>query len=151
MYEKYGLYYFLIMETELIKPNFPQEFDVLIIDYFEETCTIKRNKVIDKFLRKSNKVYKRIENYYDKYTLRFLLDGKEIYKFYYSDVGYPEKAVKLMKSILIEYASFWYHANMPYDVYIKQLYVLVFRSVFYFQRKGINLNNYKSKNQSQEL
>lgn len=96
----------MIMETELIKPNFPQEFDVLIIDYFEETCTIKRNKVIDKFLRKSNKVYKRIENYYDKYTLRFLLDGKEIYKFYYSDVGYPEKAVKLMKSILIEYASF---------------------------------------------
>lgn len=106
MYEKYGLYYFSITETELIKPDFPQEFDVLIIDYFEETCTIKRNKVIDRFLRKSNKVYKGIENYYDKYTLRFLLDGKEIYKFYYSDVGYPEKAVKLMKSILIEYASF---------------------------------------------
>lgn len=32
-----------------------------------------------------------------------MLDGQEIYKFYYSDVGYPEKAVELMKIILIEY------------------------------------------------
>ena len=93
------------METELIRPDFPKEFDALTIEYFGETCTIKKNKVIDRFLRKSNKVYKEIENCYDKYTLRFLLDGKEIYKFYYSDVCYPEKAVELMKSILKEYIT----------------------------------------------
>lgn len=106
MYEKYGLYYFSLMETELIRPDFPKEFDTLTIEYFGEIYTIKKNKVIDRFLRKSNKIYKEIENCYDKYTLRFLLDGKEIYKFYYSDVCYPEKAVELMKSILTELVSF---------------------------------------------
>lgn len=105
MYKKYGLYYFAIMDEELVEPNFPKVFDTLEIEYFKETYTIKRNKIVDRFLRKSNKVYKEIENYYDKYTLRFLLEGKEIYKFYYSDVGYPEKAVDLMKNILIEYVS----------------------------------------------
>ena len=103
MYEKYGLFYFSIMETEWMKTDFPQEFDSLVIEYFGKVCTIKRNKVIDRFLRKSNKVYKEIENYYDKYTLRFMSNGKEIYKFYYNDVCYTEKAARLMKSILIDY------------------------------------------------
>lgn len=105
MYNKYGLYYFTIMETELIKPDFPKEFDELIIEYCGEKCTIKRNKVIDRFLRKSNKIYKEIDNYYDKYTLRFLNNGKEVYKFYFSDACYPDKAVELMRSILTEYTS----------------------------------------------
>ena len=103
MYKKYGLYYFSILENELIKPDFPKNFDILIIEYFEQKCIISRNKIVDRFLRKSNKVYKGIENYYDKYTLRFLLKGKEIYKCYFSDVAYPEKAVELMKNILVEH------------------------------------------------
>ncbi|WP_285945706.1 DUF6896 domain-containing protein [Thomasclavelia cocleata] len=103
MYKKYDLYYFSLSECELITPNFPKSFNTLIIDYFDKRYILKRNKIIDRFLRKSNKVYKEIENYYDKYILRFMLDGQEIYKFYYSDVGYPEKAVELMKIILIEY------------------------------------------------
>lgn len=102
MYKKDGLYYFSIMESDLIKPDFPQVFDKLLIDYFGETYEIKRNKVIDRFLRKSNRVYKDIEKYYDKYTLRFFSDGEEVFVFYYSDVGYPEKAIDLMKSILAE-------------------------------------------------
>ena len=102
MYKRYGLYYFSMLESELITPNFPKEFDTLIINHFEEEYVINRNKVIERFLRKSNKVCKGIENYYDRYILRFMLNGKEIYKFYFSDVGYPEKAVNLMKSILAD-------------------------------------------------
>lgn len=103
MYKKYGLYYFHLLESELIIPDFPNEFDTLVIDYFEKRYILNRNKLIDRFLRKSNKVYKEINNYSDKYILRFILNGKEIYKFYYSDVGYPEKAVELMKNILKDY------------------------------------------------
>lgn len=103
MYKKYELYYFSMLESELIKPDFPKEFDVLIVHYFDKTYTINRNKVVERFLKKSNKVYKEIQNYYDKYILRFMLNEKEVYRFYYSDAGYPEKAVELMKSILADY------------------------------------------------
>lgn len=103
MYKKYDLYYFSILESELMTPEFPKEFDVLLVEYFGEKYILKRNKMVDRFLRKSNKVYKNIENYYDKYTLRFMLKDKEVYSFYYSDFGYPEKAIELMQNILIEY------------------------------------------------
>lgn len=103
MYKKYNLYYFSLLENELMVPNFPKEFDVLIIDYFGKRYSINRNKEINRFLRKSNKVYKGIEKYNDKYTLKFILNGKEIYRFYYSDIGYPDKAVELMKNMLINY------------------------------------------------
>ena len=102
MYKKNGLYYFSIHEEDLIKPDFPQMFDMLVVDYFGKSYKIQRNKVVDRFLRKSNRVYKEIEGFYDKYTLRFILNGEEIYKFYYSDICYSEKANELMKSILID-------------------------------------------------
>lgn len=103
MYKKYGLYYFSLLDNEWIKPDFPKEFDTLMIEYFEQKCVIDRNKIIDRFLRKSNKVYKGVENYYDKYTLKFIFKGKEIYTYYFSDIAYPEKAVELMKNILVEH------------------------------------------------
>lgn len=105
MYEKYGLYYFSIPETEWIIADFPKEFDTLIIERLGKTYTFQRNKLVDRFLRKSNKVYKNIEDYYDKYTLRFMLNGKEIYQCYFSDVGYPPKAVELMKSMVNNYGK----------------------------------------------
>ena len=50
--------------------------------------------------RKSKKIYKQIENNPNKYILRFILDGKEIFSILYSDIGYPENAVKIMDEIL---------------------------------------------------
>lgn len=100
MYKKYDLYYFVIPKDQLISPRFPNEFDTMIIQHFDEEYIIKRCKVIDRFLRKSNRIDKRIENYRDKYILRFLLKGKEVGQVYYSDIGYPEKAIELMNVIL---------------------------------------------------
>lgn len=60
-----------------------------------------RNKVIDRFIRKSRRVYNSIEKSLNKYTLRFILEGKEIYSIPYDDIGYPENAVRIMNDILI--------------------------------------------------
>lgn len=100
MYKKYDLYYFTIPISETFEPSFPKEFDTLIIEHFDSKWIIPKNKVIDRFLRKSRRVYNQIEKSLNKYTLRFMLNGKEIYSIPYDDIGYPENAVKIMSDIL---------------------------------------------------
>ncbi|MDE5778975.1 MAG: hypothetical protein K2I10_10800 [Lachnospiraceae bacterium] len=101
MYKKYDLYYFSIPISETFEPNFPKEFDTLIIEHFDSKWIIPRNKMIDRFIRKSRRVYNHIEKSLNKYTLRFMLDGKEIYSIPYDDIGYPQNAVRIMREILI--------------------------------------------------
>lgn len=101
MYQKYDLYYFSIPISETFEPDFPKEFDTLIIEHFDSKWTIPRNKVIDRFIRKSRRVYNSIEKSLNKYTLRFIFEGKEIYSIPYDDIGYPENAVRIMNDILI--------------------------------------------------
>lgn len=101
MYQKHDLYYFSIPISETFEPSFPKEFDTLIIEHFDSKWIIPRNKVIDRFIRKSRRVYSHIEKSLNKYTLRFILDGKEVYSILYDDIGYPENAVKIMSDILI--------------------------------------------------
>lgn len=100
MYQKYDLYYFIIPENETFEPAFPKDFDILIIKHFNEQWAIPRNKMIDKFLRKSKKIYNLIDKCPNLYYLIFLLKGQEVYSISYSDIGYPENAVKIMNEIL---------------------------------------------------
>lgn len=101
MFFIYGQYYFVIPMNETFKPNFPDEFDSLIIEYFDSRWEVKRNKVINRFIRKSTWVYKGIEHIKDKYILRFMSNEKEIYSIPYCDVGYPENAIKIMSDDII--------------------------------------------------
>lgn len=101
MYKKYDLYYFSIPISETFEPSFPKEFDTLIIEHFDSKWIIPRNKVIDRFIRKSRRVYNHIEESLNKYTLRFILEGEEIYSIPYDDIGYPKNAVRIMSDILI--------------------------------------------------
>lgn len=101
MFLIYGQYYFVIPMNETFKPDFPDEFDSLIIEYFGSQWEVKRNKVINRFIRKSTWVYKGIENIKDKYILRFMSNGKEIYSIPYCDIGYPENAIKIMSDDII--------------------------------------------------
>lgn len=104
LFEKSGLYYFAIPKKETFEPKFPEKYDTLIVEYFDSKWSVSRNKVIDRFIRKSRWVYDRIDQERDKYMLRFLLKGEEIYAIPYTDTGYPESAVKIMSDeILREY------------------------------------------------
>ena len=105
MFKKYDQYYFEMTADETFKPEFPTEYDVLIIEYFNSKWSIPRNKVIDRFIRKSTRVHNQIYKEEDKYILKFLLDGREIYTIPYNDVGYPESAVKIMSDEIIKNLS----------------------------------------------
>ena len=59
-----------------------------------------KNKTIDKFVRKSNRVYNKIYQNENTYMLRFLKNDNEIYSIPY-DVCYPENAVKIMTVTII--------------------------------------------------
>lgn len=110
MYKKYDLYYFNIPISDTFEPNFPKEFDVFVIEHYGLKWQIPRNKVIDRFLRKSKRVWKGNEKGSDLYTLSFLKDDKEIYSIVFDDISFPESAVKIMKEILINMCKirvFW--------------------------------------------
>lgn len=101
MYQKYDLYYFKIPISETFEPDFPKEFDTLVVEHYGTSWIIQRNKVVDRFLRKSKRVYNEIEKSQNLYILRFMFNDKEIYRIPYDDVGYPENAVNIMNDILI--------------------------------------------------
>lgn len=101
MFEKNNLYYFSISDEQLFEPNFPKQFDVLIIEYFNFRWILPRDKLVDKFLRKSKKIAKYSEIYSDDCTLRFFYNHIEIYSIHYDDVGYPKNAVNIMSNQII--------------------------------------------------
>lgn len=102
MVEKADLYYFTIPITETFEPDFPKDFDTLIIDHYSSQWVIKRNKMVDRFIRKSRRVWKHIGEGTDVYIISFFLNGMKILSIPYEDVGYPEKAVTIMEALMRE-------------------------------------------------
>lgn len=98
-------YYFEMTADETFKPEFPAQYDALIIEYFDLSWSIPRNKVIDRFIRKSTQIHNGIYKKEDKYLLRFLLKGEEICAIPYNDTCYPENAVKIMSDEIIKNMS----------------------------------------------
>ena len=65
---KHNLYYFTIPVSETFEPQFPKEFDTLIVEHFEDRWVIPRNRMVERFLRKSRRVYREIGSSLNKYT-----------------------------------------------------------------------------------
>lgn len=101
MFEKYGQYYLIIPKNQTFKPDFPGEFDSLIIEHFDSRWRIPRNKVINRFIRKATWVFNEVDKNPDKYNLRFMSGDEEIYQIFYDDIGYPENAIKIMSDDII--------------------------------------------------
>lgn len=53
MFSQQGQYYFTIPEEHAFKPDFPEKFDTLIIEHNGKECSIPRNKIIDRFIKKA--------------------------------------------------------------------------------------------------
>lgn len=102
MFKQYDQYYFEMRADETFRPEFPTEYDTLVVEYFNLSWPIPRNKVIDRFIRKSTRVHNQINKNEDKYMLKFLSGGKEIYTIPYNDISYPESAVKIMSDEIIK-------------------------------------------------
>ena len=102
MFNQQGQYYFAIPKNLTFKPDFPKEFDSLIIEHNGLKCSILRNKIIDRFIRKSNRIYNQIDKNKNCYFLKFLHDGRVIYTIPYDDIGYPENAVKIMSDNILK-------------------------------------------------
>jgi hypothetical protein len=102
MIKKYGMFYFTIPAIDTFQPDFPKEYDILIVEYYGVQRIIKRNKKVDKFIRKSRRVSKKIGEGPEVYNLRFLKEGKQIYSIPYDDIGYPERSVLLMNELMKE-------------------------------------------------
>ena len=73
----------------------------MIIEYFDKKWSVPRNKLTDRFIRKSRRIYNQIDKDEDKYILKFLLKGKEVFSIPYTDTGYPENAVKIMSDVIL--------------------------------------------------
>jgi hypothetical protein len=101
MFEKNGVYQYSVPLEETFAPNFPQIYDALKVQYFDSEWIIPRNKNIDRFLRKSNRISKGIYDSKDKYILSFMLDKNTIFSIPYNDIDYPESAVKIMSDEII--------------------------------------------------
>ena len=101
MFKKNDLYHYSIPLKETFSPNFPKEYDTLIIEYLDNKWILPRNKIIDKFIRKSNLVYNKIYKSENIYILHFLLRNRQIYSIPYDDICYPENAIKIMTDNII--------------------------------------------------
>jgi hypothetical protein len=102
MTKKHDLYYFTIPIEETFVPSFPKEYDTLIIEHYNSRWIIKRNKKIEKFIRKSPRVSRHTLKGVDSYVLRFINEEKEVFTIFFDDIAYPEKAVMLMSEIMKE-------------------------------------------------
>lgn len=102
MFKRDEQYYFILLGNEVFRPEFPKEYDTLLIEYFDAKWLIPRNKIIDQFVRKSIWVDNLVIGSNDKYILKFLLKGKEIFTIPYNDISYPESAVKIMSDVIIK-------------------------------------------------
>lgn len=101
MKKKNQLFYFSNDTYECFLPNYPKEYDKLIIEGRDCYIEIDKNKKLDKFARKSIAVCQKIYQNENRFLLRFVLNNEEIYSIPYDDVNYPESAIKIMSDEII--------------------------------------------------
>jgi hypothetical protein len=108
MTEHLGQYYINLLSCETKTYTFPSEYDSLIIEKNDHKYKFNKTTTLDRFIRKSTKVYKHIDKLDYNFVLVFMKDNVEIGRYLYNDIAYPESAVKIMDEILLS-------AKLPYS------------------------------------
>lgn len=101
MFKKNGLYHYSINKVDTFLPDFPKEYDTLVIEYSHEKWILPRSKMTDRFIRKSNWICNQIWGNKNTYVLRFFLENRELYSVPYDDINYPEHAIKIMTDTIL--------------------------------------------------
>lgn len=94
--------YFTFSTVETVVPKFPEKYDKIVVIHGENQWIIKRNKKVDEFIRKSNRVSEHLGEGPDFYKLKFLSNDEEVYYILYDNIGYPYRAIKVMNEIVKE-------------------------------------------------
>lgn len=102
MFKVGNQYYFDLLKQGCITPSFPEEYDSLIVSYHGYRKQFQRTKLIDKFIRKSVKIYDRIEELNNNFELDFYQGEESVFKIYYNVMAYPENAVKILTDQIIK-------------------------------------------------
>lgn len=98
-----GQYYFDLLRDETIVPAFPEEYDLVIIRDGERHKTFKRSVITDRFIRKSEKIYKYIDRLEGNLILEFYHQDNLIVSVLYNDIAYPDAAYKIMREQMYRY------------------------------------------------
>ncbi len=93
-------YYLDLIALNKTKTVFPVDFDRMLIEYEGAVVSIERNKIVDRFLRKSPYIYAGIDGLKGNRILVFLKGEKEIARVPYNDIAYPKEAVQIMRGEL---------------------------------------------------
>lgn len=101
MYLENGRYYFTIPLKDTFRPQFPSDFDMVVVKYYDDIWKVPKNKELIRFIKKSTFVFNLVDDISDKYILEFQKDNETIYTIAYSDICYPEKAVVIMSDRII--------------------------------------------------
>lgn len=89
-------YYIDLLKKDTVRISFPSEYDKLIIKDGVKTYVIQKSSIVDKFIRRSNKVYKCIDELSGNMSLEFYYKDQLVASILYNDVAYPDSAVDLM-------------------------------------------------------
>lgn len=100
MTKHYSKYYINLLSLKTEPYSFPTEYDRLIIEQKKKRFEYDRTKVIDRFIRKSTKVYKCINELDHNWVLVFMKDNEEAGRYLYNDIAYPESAVRIMNELI---------------------------------------------------
>jgi hypothetical protein len=95
--------YIQILNVETFKPEFPKEYDEMVIRGGEKQLIIKRSEMIDDFISKSKRVSEHVGEGLDFFILEFYLNDEKVYSIIYDDIGYPKGAIEVMNKIMEEY------------------------------------------------
>ena len=95
-----GQYYINLLTCETETYSFPSQYDSLIIEKCNHRYKLNKTNGVDRFIRKSTKVYKHIDKLDFNLILVFVKDNVEIGRYFYNDIAYPEPAVKIMDELL---------------------------------------------------
>ncbi len=100
VYKKDDLYYFVIDKKEFIRPEFPQNFDVIIVEQFDKKWIVKNDILVKRFLRRSNLIWQHAGESEDSFLLSFIKDGNEVFRIFFDDISYPEGATRTFFEII---------------------------------------------------
>lgn len=97
-----GQYYVDLLKVGTKRMKFPVDYEKVIIQYKEVAKSYPKSKIIDKFIRKSNIVYKGISELKNNYILVFYDKDSVVARVPYNDIAYPDAAVKIMNEQIIK-------------------------------------------------
>ncbi len=119
--KRHNQYYPDLIRIDSKQISLPQDYDKLIIGYKGTEVVFDKCDEIDRFIRKSTRIYKKISSL-DNYLLSFYKDNRVVCQVPYNDIAYPANAVKIMSDQIIrtpllskdmkEYRNM--HPNMEY-------------------------------------